>query len=49
MTAQFETVVMDEMTLWLPWENLKPGPVVEYIAVVDEDESCRCYKFGPGL
>ena len=29
---------MNEMTLSLPWEELEPGPVGEYVEVVDEDE-----------
>jgi hypothetical protein len=39
MTARFETAVMNEMTLRIPWEDLRPGPAGEYIAVVDEDEN----------
>src|ERR1700687_2912285 len=38
LTARFETAVMNETTLHLPWEDLKPGPVGEYIAIVDEDD-----------
>jgi len=38
LTARFETAVMNEMTLSLPWEDLEPGPVGEYVAVVDVDE-----------
>lgn len=38
LTARFETAVMNEMTLHLPWEELKPGPVGEYVAIVDEDD-----------
>jgi len=41
MTARFETAVMNEMLLSLPWEDLKPGPAGEYIAVVDRDEKNR--------
>jgi hypothetical protein len=37
MTARFETAVLNEMTLLIPWEDLAPGPAGEYIAVVDED------------
>src|SRR5262249_8959220 len=38
LTARFETAVINEMTLHLPWEELKPGPVGEYVAIVDEDD-----------
>lgn len=41
MTARFETAVINEMTIQVPWEPLKPGPVGSYVAVVDEDESGR--------
>ena len=37
MTARFETAVMNEMTASIPWEPLDPGPIGEYIAVVDEN------------
>ena len=39
LTARFETAVMNEMTLRLPWEPLEPGPKGEYVEVVDEDEN----------
>src|SRR5580704_2380464 len=39
LTARFETAIVNEMTLHLPWENLKPGPVGEYVAIVDEDDN----------
>jgi hypothetical protein len=39
MTARFETAVLNEMTLAIPWETLEPGPVGEYLAVVDENEA----------
>ncbi|MEO7998264.1 MAG: peptidase S8, partial [Gemmatimonadaceae bacterium] len=38
LTAQFSTAVMNEMTLSIHWEPLKPGPVGEYLEVVDRDE-----------
>jgi hypothetical protein len=41
MTARFETAVLNEMTLSVPWEDLAPGPAGEYIAVIDRDESGR--------
>ncbi len=39
LTARFETAVMNEMTLRVPWEDLEPGPAGEYVAVVDEDQN----------
>jgi len=38
MTARFETALLNEMTLAIPWEDLAPGPVGEYVAVVDQDD-----------
>jgi hypothetical protein len=37
-TARFETAVMNEMILEVPWEPLKAGPAGEYIAVLDQDD-----------
>jgi hypothetical protein len=39
MTARFETAVMNEMTVRIPWEDVDHGPAGEYVAVVDEDEA----------
>ena len=36
-TAHLELLAVNETTLRVPWEKLKPGPVGEYVAVVDED------------
>ena len=41
MTARFETAVLNEMTLEIPWEELAAGPVGEYVAIVDQDEKGR--------
>jgi hypothetical protein len=37
-TARMETAVVNEVTLKIPWEDLQPGPLGEYIAVYDVDE-----------
>jgi hypothetical protein len=36
--ARFEVALINEMTLKMPFETLKPGPSGEYISVVDVDE-----------
>src|SRR6266487_2594283 len=38
LTARFETAVMNETTLRIPWEELEKGPSGEYVVVVDADE-----------
>jgi hypothetical protein len=38
LTARFETAISNEMTLLIPWEELRPGPIGEYVAVIDTDE-----------
>lgn len=41
--AELETYALNETTLEIPWEDgLKPGPVGEYIEVVDVDPAGRC-------
>ena len=38
LSAQFDTAGIGEITIAVPWEkNLLPGPVGEYIEVVDVD------------
>ncbi|MDX6402506.1 MAG: hypothetical protein QOF27_3112, partial [Gaiellaceae bacterium] len=39
LTAHFETAVMNETTLHIPWEELEKGPAGEYVVVVDKDGS----------
>src|SRR4051794_12518037 len=39
---QIETAVINQMILQVPWEELKPGPVGEYLEVVDVDPPSRC-------
>ncbi len=38
LTARFDTAVINETTLAIPWEELAPGPVGEYVEVVDIDQ-----------
>lgn len=39
---QMDTAVINRMTLQVPWEELKAGPVGEYLEVVDVDPASRC-------
>ena len=40
-TANMETAVINEAVLSIPWEDVDPGPVGEYVAVIDKDETGR--------
>lgn len=43
LSAQMETSLINHATLTVPWEeDLKPGPVGEYIEVVDIDPGSEC-------
>jgi hypothetical protein len=39
---QLDTAVFNQMTLQVPWEPLGPGPVGEYLEVVDVDPASGC-------
>ncbi len=39
---QLDTAVLNRMTLDVPWEGLEPGPVGEYLEVVDVDPASGC-------
>jgi hypothetical protein len=39
---QIDTAVINRMTLQVPWEDLGPGPVGEYLEVVDMDHASGC-------
>ncbi|HEY9463482.1 MAG TPA: hypothetical protein VIR54_10355, partial [Vicinamibacterales bacterium] len=41
MTARFDSAVLNEMTLAIPWESVEPGPTGEYVQIVDQDEHGR--------
>jgi hypothetical protein len=40
---RLQTAKISEMTFRLPWEKLAPGPVDEYIEVVDYDPAAKCF------
>src|SRR3954452_5369275 len=40
---QIDTAVINQMTLQVPWEDLEPGPVGEYLEVVDADPASGCF------
>src|SRR5688572_12214781 len=37
LATRLETAAFNEITVALPWEDLEPGPVGEYVEVVDHD------------
>ncbi len=39
---QLDTAVINQLTLQVPWEELRPGPVGEYLEVVDVDPASGC-------
>src|SRR6478609_2327835 len=39
MTARFETALLNERTARIPWEPLEPGPVGEYLEIIDSDSA----------
>jgi hypothetical protein len=44
LNIQLDTAVINQVTLQVPWEEgLKPGPVGEYVEVVDYDPAGGCY------
>ena len=38
-----DTAVMNRVTLPVPWEHLDPGPVGEYLEVIDYDPASQCF------
>lgn len=40
--VQMDTASLSRATLEIPWENLKPGPVGNYIEVIDVDPASDC-------
>ncbi|WP_182864694.1 S8 family serine peptidase [Rhodopirellula sp. JC639] len=43
LTTSLETVGISEVELKLPWEKLEPGPIGEYLEVVDVDPPSGCF------
>ncbi len=43
LSAQLDTVKISEVTLKLPWEELKPGPSGEYVEVIDVDPPSKLF------
>ncbi|MFO1501593.1 MAG: hypothetical protein U1G07_24970 [Verrucomicrobiota bacterium] len=43
LSARLETVVINERVYSLPWEDLEPGPVGEYVEVIDVDPASDCW------
>jgi hypothetical protein len=42
LSWRLDTAVINQMTLRVPWEDLTPGPVGEYLEVVDVDPASNC-------
>jgi hypothetical protein len=42
MSGQLETLSLNEATLDVVWEQLKPGPVGQYLEVIDIDPASNC-------
>ena len=43
LATQLETALVSEITYKVPWEDVEPGPIGEYIEVVDFDPPSGCY------
>ena len=43
LAMQLETALVSEMTYKVPWETLEPGPIGEYLEVVDVDPPSDCF------
>lgn len=41
LSTQLETAVVNEITFKVPWEDIGPGPVGDYVEVVDYDPASR--------
>jgi hypothetical protein len=43
LSQQFETAGMNEIVFKIPWEELDPGPVGDYLEVIDYDPASAAY------
>jgi hypothetical protein len=43
LATQLDTALISEVTLKVPWEQLEPGPVGEYLEVIDVDPASGCF------
>lgn len=43
LSAKLETAFINERIFTLPWEELQPGPVGEYVEVIDVDPASNCF------
>lgn len=43
LSTQLDTALINETVLRVPWERLDPGPVGEYLEVVDYDPASGCF------
>ncbi len=45
LATRLETATINELTLEVPWQDLGPGPIGEYLEVIDVDPaSGACYE-----
>ena len=45
LTTHLETASFNEIVIQLPWEDLAPGPVGEYVEVVDVDPASGVFYY----
>jgi hypothetical protein len=43
LSTQLRTAGLNDTVIEVPWEKLEPGPIGEYVEVVDHDPASRCF------
>src|SRR5882757_3631224 len=43
LSAKLETAFINERIYTVPWEDLEPGPVGDYVEVIDVDPASGCF------